>query len=165
MIALKIPDKKDFTSKLFLQDTFDAFMVSQASFTTSITVSLDGSLHRDYFTDAEWEEMEQHDFARWPLLKPLCYQIIKGRRLPEHFKIVFMLSRSNTEKLLSGTGLSIPVEQVGGLFLNVRYDQGTLQCVTGVAHSFFTADKSLDRAWDDMIRRHFRSREIFWEED
>lgn len=164
MIALKIPDKKDFTSKLFLQDTFDAFLVSQASFTTSIPITLDGSLHKDYFTDAEWEEMEQHDMPRWSLLKPLCFQIIKGSRLPEQFKIIFALSRSNTERLLKGNGLTLSPGQIGSLFLNIRYEQGKLTCITGVSFLAFTMDKSLEMAWDDMVKRFFKNCGIFYEE-
>ena len=164
MIALNIPERKDFTSKLFLQNTFDSSLVARASFTTGTSVSIDGNLHKDYFTGAEWESMEQHDLARWSLLKPLCFQIIKGSRLPEQFKIVFVLSRANTEKLLADGGLSFSAEQVGGLFLNVRYDQGALTCTTGVSFTSFVMDKTLERAWDDMVKRFFKSREIIWEE-
>lgn len=78
MIALHIADIKEFTSKLFLHEDFDSFLVSQASFTTGFSVTLDGSLHKDYFTDEQWEAMEQHDLARWSLMRPLCFQIIKG---------------------------------------------------------------------------------------
>ena len=35
MLALKITDKKDFTNKLFLGDTFDLFWLNQAEITTS----------------------------------------------------------------------------------------------------------------------------------
>lgn len=96
MIALHIADIKEFTSKLFLHEDFDSFLVSQASFTTGFSVTLDGSLHKDYFTDEQWEAMEQHDLARWSLMRPLCFQIIKGSRLPEQFKIILALSRANT---------------------------------------------------------------------
>ena len=164
MIAFHIPERKDFTSKLFLQNTFDSFLVAQASFTTGFSVSIDGSLHKDYFTDAQWESMEQHDLARWSLLKPLCFQIIKGSRLPEQFKIVFVLSRANTEKLLAGSGLSFSAEQVGGLFLNILYEQGNLICTTGVSFTSFVMDKTLEHAWDDMVKRFFKARGIVWDE-
>lgn len=164
MIALNIPERKDFTSKLFLQNTFDPFLVSQASFTTGTSISIDGSLHKDYFTDAEWESMEQHDLIRWSLLKPLCFQIIKGNHLPEQFKIVFVLSRANTEKLLSGNGFSFSAEQVGGLFLNIRYEQGNLTCTTGVSFTSFVMDKTLEHTWDDMVKRFFKTRGIIFEE-
>ncbi len=164
MIALSIPERKDFTSKLFLQNTFDSFLVARASFTTGISISIDGALHKDYFTDAEWESMEQRDLARWSLLKPLCFQIVRGSRLPEQFNIVFVLSRANTEKLLGDGGFSFSAEQVGGLFLNVRYDRGALACTTGVSFTSFVMDKTLERAWDDMVKRFLKAREIIWEE-
>ncbi|MCI8466411.1 MAG: hypothetical protein HFI63_11280 [Lachnospiraceae bacterium] len=164
MIALHLPERKDFTSKLFLQNTFDSFLVSQASFTTGTSIAIDGSLHKDYFTDVEWESMEQHDLARWSLLKPLCFQIIKGNRLPEQFKIVFVLSRAGTEKMLFNHGLSFSTEQIGGLFLNIRYEQGTLTCTTGVSFTSFVMDKTLEHIWDDTVKRFFKAREILWEE-
>ena len=164
MIALNIPDRKDFTSKLFLQDSFDSFLVSQASFTTGICITLDGALRKDYFTDAQWESMEQHDLIRWSLLKPLCYHIIKGNRLPEQFKIVFALSRANTEKLMDDSGLSFSAEQIGGLFLNIRYEQGTLICTTGVSFTSFIIDNTLEHLWDDMVKRFFKTRAIAGEQ-
>lgn len=164
MIVLNISERKDFTSKLFLQNTFDSFLVSQASFVTGTSIVIDGSLHKDYFTDAEWESMEQHDLARWSYLKPLCFQIIKGNRLPEQFKIVFVLSRSNTEKLLLNNRCSFSAEQVGGLFFNIRYGQGTLTCTTGVSFTSFIMDKTLEYIWDDMVKRFLKTREIAFEE-
>ena len=164
MIALNISDKKTFTSMLFLQDTFDSFLLSQASFTTGTAISIDGALHKDYFTDSQWEAMEQHDLARWSLLKPLCFQIIKGTQLPEQCKLVFVLSRSNTEKLISGNGLAFSVDQIGGLFLNVRYEQGAITCTTGLSFTSFIMDKTLEHIWDDAVKRFFRSRKIPFEE-
>ncbi len=164
MIALNLSDIKTFTSKLFLGEDFDAFLVSRASFVTGISVSLDGTLHKDYFTDAQWESMEQHDLARWSLLRPLCFQIIKGSCLPEQFQIVLVLSRANTERLLRQNGLAVLPEQVGGLFLNIRYESGRLFCTTGVSFTSFSMDRTLEHTWDDMIKKFFRSREIVWEE-
>ncbi|MCI8504784.1 MAG: hypothetical protein HFI67_01170 [Lachnospiraceae bacterium] len=164
MIALNIPEKKDFTSKLFLQNTFDSFLVSQASFTTGTSLSIDGRLHRDYFTDAEWEAMEQHDLVRWSMLKPLCFQIIRGNRLPEQFKIVFILSHANTQKLLADSRLSFSPEQVGGLFLNIHYEQSSLTCTTGISFTSFLMDKTLEHTWDDMVKRFLKTREILFEE-
>ena len=160
MTAFEISELKDFTSKLFIQNTFDAFLVSQASFTTSISITLDGSLRKDYFTEAEWEEMPQHDLARWSLLKPLCFQIIKGSRLPEQFRIVFVLSRAASETLLRSA--SIPPEQIGGLFLNIHYEHGALTCVTGVSFASFLMDRTPERIWDDAVRQFLKKQNILF---
>ena len=49
MIALPIKHVKDFMNKLLLQDTFDRFLVSEASITTFTTFSIDGQLHADFY--------------------------------------------------------------------------------------------------------------------
>ena len=164
MIALHIADIKEFTSKLFLHEDFDSFLVSQASFTTGFSVTLDGSLHKDYFTDEQWEAMEQHDLARWSLMRPLCFQIIKGSRLPEQFKIILALSRANTVRLINGGGLSVSPEQVGGLYLNIRYENSRLFCITGVSFASFSMDKTLEHTWDDMVKKILTAKKIAWEE-
>lgn len=164
MISLKIPDQKDFTQKLFIAEVFDAFHVSQASFTTNISIQLDGTLHKDYYSDAEWEELKQKDLIRWSALKPTCFQLIKGTHLPEQFKLVFVLSRSNTEKLVRQSGLTVSPELIGGLFLNIRYEQGIMYCVTGVSFTTFVMDKTVERAWDEMVKKFFVSCKIPFEE-
>lgn len=164
MIALKIPDQKDFTTKLFLGDTFDAFHVSQASFTTNITYTLDGTLHKDYYTEDEWDELKQTDLVRWSALKPTCFGLIKGSRLPKQFRIVFVLSKSNTEKLLRQSGITLSPEVIQGLVLNVRYEQGTISLVTAVSFATFVMDKTVGAAWDEMVRKYLVSCKIPFEE-
>lgn len=164
MTRFQIPDIRDFTKKLFIGDSFDFFLVSRASFITGTAVTLDGALHKGYFTDAQWEELEQHDLAPWPLLKPLCFQIIKGSRLPEQFSIVFSLPRSRTERLLAAWSLPIDANAVGGLFFNIFYERGALFCTTGVSFSVFIPDHSLEQAWDRYMGQLLSRMEIPWEE-
>ncbi len=160
MTRFQIPDIPDFTKKLFLRDTFDAFLVSRASFVTGTAITLDGALHKGYFTDAQWEALPQHDLAPWSYLKPLCFQIIKGNRLPEQFRIVFALPRSHVEELLSGAGLSAAPDR---LFLNICYERGGLFCTTGVSFTAFVPDHTLEQVWDRAAGRFFTSRGIAWE--
>lgn len=48
MIALQVQDIKSFMSKLLIGTDFDAFWLSEATVTTSITYTLDGLLHLDF---------------------------------------------------------------------------------------------------------------------
>ena len=50
MLALKITDQKDFTNKLFLGETFDAFWLNQAEIITSNIFSIDGRLRLIFST-------------------------------------------------------------------------------------------------------------------
>ena len=46
------------------------------------------------------------------------------------------------------------------LYLNIRYEEGELYCITGTALKFFTLDKALEVQWDESVREFFRSRQI-----
>lgn len=161
MLALRILDLKDFTGKLFIGDVFNHFYFVEASFTTFLTHTLDGQLQKDFFDN---ENRPERMYCFWEEVKPQCYSIIKGKRTPLHFKIVFQLSRGNLEKLLTQSGLSFATDNVFGLYLNCQFDGAHLTCTTGTSLRSFSLDKSLDRVWDDMIKRFFRQKEIPFEE-
>ena len=108
MIAVKIQDIKDFMAKLLIGNAFDSFWLSEASVTTSVTYSIEGNLHEDFFDTEENRQLQEEgrNYALWRDIKPFCFSIIKGKKTPLHFKIIFRLSRKNTKKLLHGSGLS-----------------------------------------------------------
>ena len=60
MIALQVQDIKSFMSKLLIGTDFDAFWLSEATVTTSITYTLDGLLHPDFFDTQEAELLNTH---------------------------------------------------------------------------------------------------------
>ena len=163
MIALQIQEIKNFMSKLLLSQTFDNFLLVEGSITTYNTFRIDGRLHKDFFTQEESEELgiEHRDFSYWKEVKPVCLDLIKGKKTPLGFKFTFQLSRENTSKLLTSSGItSIQPENISGLLLNIRYDNGDLQVITGTNLKLFTLDKTLEHAWDDMVKRFFKQQEI-----
>ncbi len=163
MFALEILDIKDFTTKLFVGNVFDAFYLSEASFTTFLSCTIDGKLQKEFFDSDQAPEDRQ--LCLWSEVKPYCYTLIRGRRTPVHFKIVFQLSRKNTEKMLLSSGLSLSPEDIFGLFLNCQFDRGRLVCTTGTSLRIFTIDRTVDQLWDDMIRRFFRQQGISFTEE
>ena len=163
MVALQIQDIKNFMSKLLLSQTFDHFLLIEGSITTFNTFRIDGRIHSDFFTEEEQEERRLHDreFSLWKEVKPFCLELIKGKKTPLGFKFTFQLSKENTVKLLTSSGItSIQPENVSGLLLNIRYDNGTLNVITATNLSLFTLDKTLERAWDDMVKRFLKQQEI-----
>lgn len=161
MISLHILDVKGFMSQLLLHDTFDRFYLTEASVTTFGTFFIDGHMQRDYYSS---EELEQEEFSQpysyWKQIRPFCLALIKGKKTPLNFKIVFQLSAANTEKLLLQSGTSLTLSDIGGLYLNLHYNGQELHCVTGTSLNLFTLDKSLEHAWDEMVRKFFRAKEI-----
>lgn len=163
MIALQIQNIKQFMNRLLLSTAFDSFLLLEGAVTTYCTFSMNGKLHRDFFTEEELEEqnMKDQEYSRWHDVKPIFLDLIKGKKTPLGFKFIFRLSPENTAKLLASSGItSIRPENVSGLLLNVRYDGTGLSCVTATSLNFFTMDKSLERAWDEMLKRFLKQQEI-----
>ncbi len=153
MIALKIAGTKNFMKKFLAGDTFDTFLFSEGSVTTFTTFSIDGTWHPEYFGE------EEHNLT-WKLMRPVIFDMIKGHHTPIHMRIVLKLADYNVESLLKNAGLSIAKEQVDGLFLNLTYAKDEVTATTGTSLRIFTMDKTLDRVWDDMVRKFFSSRQI-----
>lgn len=162
MIAVQIQDIKDFMSKLLLGNAFDSFWLSEASITTSVSYTIDGFLHPEFYytQEAELLQEEGRTYALWRDMKPFCFSVIKGKKTPLSFKIVFMLSKKNTQKLLASSKLSYQLEDIFGLFVNFQFDGQHLTCTTGTSLKTFSLDKSLDRVWDEMILKFFKQQQI-----
>lgn len=161
MLALRILDLKDFTGKLFLKEVFHRFSFVEASFTTFLTHTLDGTLQKEFFDS---ENRPEQTYCYWEDVQPICYSIIRGKRTPLRFKIVFQLAPENVERLLHQTGVALHSEDIFGLYLNCQFDGEHLICTTGTSLRVFTLDKTLDRVWDDMIKRFFKQQGLVYEE-
>mgnify|MGYP000715493041 CR=1 FL=1 len=161
MIALKVEDVKTFTSKLFLKEDFDSFLVKEVNIVTYNNFSIDGHIRQGYYTD---EELEENQIELLFLLESASpryvFHLIKGKKLPGSFHIVLLLPPSDTEKFASTSGSGISSEQIQGLYLNIRYEDGALYCVTGTSLHLFTMDKTLENEWDKAVAKFMRSHEI-----
>lgn len=164
MIALQLPDIKTMTSKLFAHEAFDYFLVSEATIQTANTIYIDGHLHADFYDNDEKEALRDPVFSDWASLRPVCFHLIKGKRAPLGFKIILRLSAANVEKLLQTSGLSYSPADIDGLYMNIRYEKGSLTLVTGTSMKTFTLDKSLENEWDAMVKRILKHNEIPFEE-
>lgn len=164
MIGLRIEDLRDFTSRLFVGDTFDGWLLREAVITTFNTFTIDGRIRQGYYTDEELEENRIEDWSAWKTVRPFCFSLIKGKKLPESFQITLQLSPRNAERFLDFAQVGVRPEQVAGLYLNIRYEKGTLRCVTGMSLKVFTLDRQAEREWDEAVRRYFRSLRIAFTE-
>lgn len=165
MVALKISNIKEFMNLLLLSDTFDHFLLSEASITTFATMILDGHSYADFFSpeDDGYELVAGESYVPFALLRSSCFDFIKGKRTPVSFKFVFLLSKKNQEKTLASLHSSFAAEDISGMYLNLKYQAGEIICTTGISYRNFSLDKSLDQAWDDMIIRFFKNHKILFE--
>lgn len=164
MVALKIEEQKTFTAGLFLGGIFDSFLVREAVIVTYNSFSIDGKVRHGYYSDEELEEQKIEEYSSWKVLKPICFSLIKGNRLPESFRIVLQLSPDAKERFLASRVPGFLPEQVSGLYINVRYEDGEMMCVTGTSANLFTMDKTLDREWDESVKQFLKKNGVVFEE-
>ncbi len=160
MIALSLTEVKECMSKLLLSETFDLFLFIEGEIMTFSTFTMDGYLQKDFFHE---NEAPNREYALWKDMREYCFSLIKGKRTPLSFKFVLGLSEANIEKLIQQQGLDFELEDVRGLYINLKYDGKNLQCVTGTAMNLFTMDKSLEQTWDIMVQKFFTQKEIAFE--
>lgn len=156
MISIPVSDIKLFMNQLFLSEYFDSFLLSEAFFVTFSTFHIDGTFHPSYYSSEELEAsgMAQTKYAYWKQMRPFCLSLIKGTHTPLEFRIVFRLSPSNIERLLTDQGITaFSVQDIDGLFLNLHYSEGSLRCTTGTSLTIFSLDKSLEHVWDDKVQK------------
>lgn len=164
MILLELPEVKACMSKLLLSDTFDNFLFIEGEITTFNTFSIDGFIHRAFYDLDDTDLVSFPDaYSQWKELREYCFSLIKGKRTPLNFKLVFSLSRANIANLITSEGLAFSPDDVQGLYLNFRYDGSVLQCVTGTSLRSFSMDKSLEHSWDEMVKRFFKKKEIVYQ--
>lgn len=166
MIALDLFEIKDFMNKLLCQETFDNFLLREASITGSATWTLDGTLNPDFYSGEELEAEGLAGLSCLPFSKvrPQCFALIRGKRTPTCFKFVFQLSPSNLARTIAQTHSSFSPADISGLFINLRYQDGKLLLTTGVSYRIFSADKRLEQEWDSLVKRFLKGHEISFRE-
>ena len=165
MIALKIEEQKVFTSGLFVGEMFDSFLVREVQIVTFNTFSIDGRIRRGYYSAEESEERNLEEFSQWKTIKPFCFSVIKGKHLPESFRVVLMLSEDAKGRLLSKRLPQTSAETVGGLYLNIQYENNEMRVVTGTSMKTFTMDKSVEWEWDACVREFLKKWKVAFGEE
>lgn len=164
MIALNIPEIKTFMAKLLTQNTFDTYLLREMELQTFTNYSITGQFNEEFFNKDELEARRGNHHILWSDVRSIAFSMIKGNKTPLSLKIVFQLSTESTEALIQTTGGRLRMEEVGGLYLNVRFEKGELSIITGTAIKTFTLDKTLEKEWDTEVKRFLHEYNILFEE-
>ena len=165
MMVWNILSQKDFTKKLFLEEVFDDFEVSKVDIITGQTFSIDGQLQLEYFDEKEQEELKRasRHYCLWKNLRPICFSLIRGKKLPLSFRICFVLSKAQLDQEPFTSLSSITTDQMGYV-LNVSYTAEGLRLTNGTWNKAFSLDKEPERLWDKALSTFFDASEIKTEE-
>ncbi len=166
MISLTITEVKSFMAKLLAQNTFDNFILKEMELSTFINFTISGQLNEAFFTTEELQERGEHTHSvLWSEVRTIAFSMIKGHKTPLALKIVFQLPRPLCEELVQQSGGRIKSEEVGGLYLNVRFEKNELHIITGTAIKTFTLDKTLEQVWDLRVKQILKEQGIAFEEE
>lgn len=166
MIALDISSIKDFMHKLLCTDTFDHFLLKEATIQTGITWNLEGELNNDFYSSEELDELGLTGLSFLPFgqVRAQCFDLIKGKRTPSYFKFIFLLSPENLSRTLQRTHSAFTPEDITGMFINLKFQYGKLLLTTGISYRIFSVNKSLEQEWDSLVKRFLLNHEISFEE-
>ncbi len=165
MLSLQITAMKPFMSQLLTSDTFDLFLLKEASVHTSVNTTIDGQVNRNFYSSQDAEEglVPEYDFQPWSNLKGLCFYLIKGKRTPLYFKFIFYLKPELARTLLTKENCSADLSLINALVLNIRFDGTKTILSTGVAYSGFVLSKEADQIWDQALCRYLTKKELAYE--
>lgn len=166
MLALQITNLKNFMNHLLTADTFDIYLLEEATIKTACTYTIDGHVQREFYTAEEQEDQSllPYDFAKWNEIKGLCFQLMKGKRTPLYFKFVLHLMPEYLKNLLTPASCDVAADDVKALILTVKFDGGRAILTTGSAYRTFIMSKEPDIIWDKALRRFLDKKEILYEE-
>lgn len=67
------------------------------------------------------------------------------------FRFVLKLAEEELQEITDGLELGFTRQDIGGLYLNIVFENGKLNCITGTSLNIFTMDKTLERVWDKRV--------------
>ncbi|HHV10085.1 MAG TPA: hypothetical protein GXX75_07390 [Clostridiales bacterium] len=164
MISLNMVEVKVFMSKLLAGNSFDAFLLREMELQTFTGFTITGQLNEAFFSKDEMELREEQKSVVWGDVRQIAFSMIKGNKTPLSLKIVFQLPRNQCEALLDSIGTGLRLEEIGGLYLNIRFEKGKLRVITGTAIKTFTLDKTLEQEWDRRVKEILKEQGLLFEE-
>ena len=166
MLAIQIKEVKSFMAKLLSGDVFDSFLLEEAEIHTFNTFTIDGHQNHDFYTKEELEDKEifPYEYSQWKDMKGICFQLIKGKKVPTFMKIILHKKPEEVHTLLE-TGDALAYEGIlKALVLTIKYDGNGLLLTTGTSFSTFFMDKTVDVLWDKAFRKFLTEQGIVFEE-
>lgn len=148
MIALSIENTKNFMSKLLGTEAFDDFLLEEAVIRTYNTFTIDGRVVPEFFDDYEFG----YEFSTWKDIRPICFDLIKGKTLPVYCHFVLQLKPEIVEQILRLGSSPTSKDMVKSFNLNIKYNANNeVTVITATSFNTFLLDKTPDALWDRYV--------------
>lgn len=155
MNALQIKDIKLFMNQLLNSDLFDCFLLEEAQIKSYNNFVIDGHMNRDFFTKEELEDPEifPYHYSTWKSMKPILFQLIKGKKVPTFLKITLLFPPEKSLSLLENSDNHHLADYLKAFVATIKFDSHGLFVTTGTSFSTFIADQSADLLWDQYFSK------------
>lgn len=140
-------------AKLLTTTAFDGYILKELQLQTFTGFTISGQLNEDFFSKEELEERNGITGVFWSEVRQIVYNMIKGSKTPLSLKVIFQLPPQQCLQILETLGGRLKPNDIGGLYLNIKFEKGELSVITGTAIKSFTMDKSLEHEWDEQVGR------------
>jgi len=160
MLSLRLKSLKDATRKLFLDTSFDCFSLMEAAFICASSFTVDGHCNKDFFDPAE---VPDDEYIAWSAIRPICFQMIKGKRVPLSFRLVFTLSAAKAAERFLAPALADNAD-IDRYILILHYKNQQLTVTTGTSFHRFSLDRVSEKLWDQMITRWLDDQVLTYED-
>lgn len=153
-------------NKLLLSESFDLFLLEEGTVTVANTYHIDGHIRKDFYTKEEQTDASvcPYDFSSWKEMRPLCFQLIKGKRTPISFKFVLRLLPEQMEKILAVGNYDNSAQALAAFILTVKYEGGAVSVITAISTDTFIMDKTPEQLWDNAFQKFMDNQQVTWEE-
>ena len=138
-------------NQLLCDHYFDNFPCILGEITTFNTFTMDGFIHKEYYFNPDENQdppSDEPQYSTWADLRDFSYSLIKGQKLPLRFKFVFRFPSKEIKSFVAKYHLESTIEDIQGLYFNVRYESQHLYITTGTTLNTFSLSKDIEKAWD-----------------
>ena len=152
-VAMDPAGVKGFMNRLLREDILDIFEVRGVEMALNTRISINGALEASPADEEHETEAKPKNlgYTTWEALRPLIFAIIKTSAKPKQVKIVFSYKASAAKEIH---------QNAAALFLNMVYENDTVNFTTATAQREFSLEKSLDDTWDEWVRGFFVQKDI-----
>lgn len=166
MIALQITNTKQIMNALLVSESFDTFQMEEVTITTYNTFHMDGHIVKEFYSAEELDSSADTFpvFSSWKDIKPICFQLIKGKRTPVSFRFILHAAPNVISEIANDESCEVTENLIRSLLLNIRYENGHVTCITGTSFTTFLMDKSVEQLWDKYVRKLFGQLGLEFEE-
>jgi len=166
MTSFHITDIKYFMNCFLNTQVFDDFLLEEATIVTYNTFLIDGHRIDSFYSKEELEDpaITVHPFSLWKDIKSVCFNLIKGKKTPVLFKFTLHANPEMALKILNDGNCQDASISLKALVINIKFENGSLNCITATSFQSFLLDKTPDILWDKAFAGFLKTNEISFEE-